>query len=276
MKTQSVNNILAREKSFHDKWAQDTVVEDLLVNESFQAITAPENRFILRKMGDLGNKRLLDIGAGLGESAVFFALQGAKVTAIDLSAGMIDCALKLAAHFGVEIEAFASHAESLAVNSNQYDYVYMANVIHHAADKQRLFHEVYRALKPGGCFFSWDPLAYNPIINIYRRMATQMRTADERPLTYRDIEIIKKYFPAVAHREFWIASLALFLKYYVVDRIHPNDQRYWKRILKEDRGRLWWWLPLYYLDGVLTRLPGIRFLAWNIVLWGYKTDERNF
>ncbi|MFC1857520.1 class I SAM-dependent methyltransferase [Thermodesulfobacteriota bacterium] len=276
MKTPSVNNIHAREKSFHDKWAQDALVEDLLVNESFQAITAPENRFILGKMGDLKNKRLLDIGTGLGESAVFFALQGAKVTAIDISASMIDCALRLAAHFGVEIEAIASHAEALVVKSNRYDCVYMANVIHHTTDKQRLFHEVYRVLKPGGSFFAWDPLAYNPIINIYRRMATRMRTTDERPLTYRDIEIIKKYFPALAHREFWITSLALFLKYYIVNRIHPNDQRYWKRILKEDRDSLWWWLPLYYLDGVLTRLPGIRFLAWNIVLWGYKTDEQNF
>ena len=248
------------------------MVEDLLVTESFQAITAPENRFILRKMGDLRNKRLLDIGAGLGEASVFFALQGARVTAVDISAGMIDCTLELASHFGVEIEAFVSHAESLVVKSSHFDYVYMANVIHHTADIHRLFQEVHRVLKHGGCFFSWDPLAYNPVINIYRKMATQMRTADEHPLTCRDIKIIRKYFPTLAHREFWLASLALFLKYYVVDRIHPNDQRYWKRILKEDRGSLLWWLPLYYLDKVITRLPGIRFLAWNIVLWGHKVE----
>ena len=37
--------------------------------------TALENRCILRRMGDLKGKRILDIGAGLGESSVYFALR---------------------------------------------------------------------------------------------------------------------------------------------------------------------------------------------------------
>ena len=38
-----------------------------------------ENQWILELMGDLRGKKLLDIGAGLGESSVYFALQGADV-----------------------------------------------------------------------------------------------------------------------------------------------------------------------------------------------------
>ena len=70
-----------REAAFHDKWASSTSLEGVLVRESFEAPTAMENHFILRRMGTLADKRLLDIGAGLGESSVYFALHGAQVTA---------------------------------------------------------------------------------------------------------------------------------------------------------------------------------------------------
>jgi hypothetical protein len=133
-----------------------------------------------------------------------------------------------------------------------------------------LLRHIHRALKPGGSVFLWDPLAYNPIINVYRRMATEVRTVDEAPLTFKDVALARKYFPNVRHREFWILSLALFLKYYLIDRIHPNQQRYWKLIFKETPRRLWWWRPLALTDAALSRVALVRRLAWNTVIWGNK------
>jgi hypothetical protein len=52
--------------------------------------------------------------------------------------------------------------------------------------------------------------------------------------------------------------------------VHPNQDRYWKRILRETPERLRWWMPLRALDNLLTRLPIVRWLAWNIVMWGEK------
>ena len=78
------------------------------------------------------------------------------------------------------------------------------------------------------------------------------------------------FFPNLQHREFWILSLSLFLKYYLIDRVHPNDERYWKRILLETPRTLWWWTPLELVDRLLTRLPMVRCLAWNMVMWGEK------
>ena len=129
---------------------------------------------------------------------------------------------------------------------------------------------MHRVIKPGGRFFSYDPLAYNPVINIYRGMANEVRTPDEQPLTRADVKLASKYFSSFGHREFWIASLALFGKYYIKDRVHPNQDRYWKRITHETEKDLWWWLPLRSVDTVLTRIPAVRWLAWNIVMWGKK------
>jgi len=259
-----------REAAFHDAWAASTSLDDVLVTECFEAPTALENQFILTKLGSLRGKKLLDIGAGLGESSVYFALKGAQVTTVDISPLMVETVLKLGQRYGVELQGVVSNGESLNVLESSYDIVYIANTIHHVQDRDSLFRQIHRALKPGGVFVSYDPLAYNPVINIYRRMATSVRTPDESPLTGADLRLAKKYFTQLGHREFWISSLLLFLKYYLIDGVHPNQDRYWKKILREKRENLGWWMPLRAFDQVLSRLPLIRWLAWNVVLWGRK------
>ena len=259
-----------REAAFHDAWAGNTPIDDVLVRECFEAPTALENRFILSRIGDLRGKRLLDIGAGLGESSVYFALQGAHVTMTDISPGMVQTGRELARRFGVEVEGIVSEAETLGAAAETFDFVYIANTIHHVGDRDALFQKIHRALKPGGLFFSYDPLAYNPAINVYRRIATEVRTEDEAPLTRADLRLARKYFPNVQHREFWISTLLLFVKYYAVDRVHPNHDRYWKRILRETPESLRWWMHLRAIDAALTRLPLMRWLAWNMVMWGEK------
>src|SRR5271156_5383096 len=120
-----------RERTFHDAWAGSTAIEDVLVRESFEAPTALENRFILSRMGNLKDKRLLDIGAGLGESSVYFALQGAHVTMTDISPGMVQTGRELAQRYGVEVEGIVTSAEELEVAAETFDFVYIANTIHH-------------------------------------------------------------------------------------------------------------------------------------------------
>ena len=259
-----------KESRFHDAWASQTDVAALDVRSAFEAPTAMENEFILELLGPLAGKKLLDIGAGLGESSVYFALRGAQVTCTDLSPLMVESAAQLAHLHGVTVETTVSAAEHLNVPSDQFDIVYVANAIHHVTDKRALFEQVHRALKPGGIFVSLDPLGYNPVINVYRQMATEVRTDDETPLRFAILPLVRAYFAGVEHREFWIASLALFLKYFFWDRIHPNEDRYWKRILRESRRSLKWWLPLRAVDKYLTRCPLLRRLAWNTVIWGYK------
>lgn len=259
-----------REAAFHDAWAGSTRTDEVLVRESFENPTSLENQFILRRMGVLRGKRLLDIGSGLGESSVYFALQGANVTALDISPGMVETTLRLGKRYGVEVTGVVSIAEELNVPSESFDLVYIANAIHHVQDRSKMFSEIRRVLKPGGRFFSYDPLAYNPAINIYRRMATEVRTPDERPLTRADVKLASQYFSNFGHREFWIASLALFAKYYIKDHVHPNQDRYWKRITHETASGLRWWMPLRSMDAALTRVPGLRWLAWNVVMWGEK------
>jgi len=258
------------EAVFHDSWAESTDLAAISVRGAFESPTAVENQFILSRLGSLKGQRVLDIGAGLGESSVYFALCGAMVTCSDLSAGMVGTAKRLAELHGVTIEGLVCPAEEIPGHDNYFDVVYIANTIHHVHDREALLETIHRVLRPGGRFFSIDPLIYNPAINVYRVLATDVRTVDERPLSSQDVRRVRRRFRHVGHREFWIASLVLFVKYFLIDRIHPNADRYWKRILRETGATLWWWKPLRAIDAILTRIPIVRWLAWNVVIWGEK------
>jgi 2-polyprenyl-3-methyl-5-hydroxy-6-metoxy-1,4-benzoquinol methylase len=61
-------------------------------------------RYITKRLGDLNGKTLLDIGRGLGEASVYFAMKGAEVTSSDLSEGMLNVTTKLALENEVKVK----------------------------------------------------------------------------------------------------------------------------------------------------------------------------
>jgi hypothetical protein len=60
----------------------------------------------------------------------------------------------------------------------------------------------------------WDPIEYNPAIQIYRGKAAEVRTVDEHPLRIRDLNLIKSKFSKVTTRFFWLSALIVFFKFY--------------------------------------------------------------
>lgn len=257
-----------RERSFHDEWAEGEDLDRVDVRAAFESLFAQEGRFIRRLLGDLEGRRLLDVGCGLGEASVYFALEGAEVTACDLSPGMLRAAKSLAARHGTCLEPLECPADELAAADDSFDVVYAGNLLHHMPDAGTVLGEFRRVVRPGGLVVTWDPLAYNPVINLYRRMATEVRTEDEAPLRFSVLREYGRHFRQVHHREFWLTSLSIFLKYFLVDRVHPNEDRYWKRIYRpQGRGTELVFRPLVALDQLLLRLPLLGHLAWNTVIW---------
>lgn len=271
LKTSS--EVFNSEIEFHNDWADSTSMEDRYVRESFESPLALENSFALNLMGDLKGKKLLDIGTGLGETAVYFALQGAEVTATDLSPRMLERAKQLASYHQTQINGIVCPAEKLDLPDNSVDICYIANVLHHVTDRKSTLQEIHRVLKPNGLIVSWDPLTYNPIINIYRHMATKVRTEHEKPLGFNIVQEYEEFFEQVEHHEFWLSALLIFVKYYLVDRIHPNQDRYWKRILREGPATLAWLKPLLALDQQLLRVPPLRYMAWTILVSARKGNK---
>jgi len=127
--------------------------------------------------------------------------------------------------------------------------------------------ELARVLKPNGVGCFLEPLPYNPAINVYRRIATSVRTVDEQPLSMEDIERLGRSFASVEHREFWLSTLLVFFKFLLWDRVSPNQERYWKKIYT-DAPRLESLVrPLRKVDDALLKaFPPLGRLCWTTVI----------
>lgn len=261
---------LKRERQFHDAWAAAIDVDGIRVDDYFEACTAPENRFILQKMGDFRGKLLLDLGCGAGENSVYFAKKGARCVATDYSPGMVEVALQLAAANGVEVEGRTANAMALDFPDNTFDFVYASNLLHHIPEPKIALKEMHRVLKPGGKACFWDPLKHNPVINVYRRIATDVRTEDETPLDINIVNYVKSIFSQVDYDTFWLATLWIFLQFYLVEKVDPNKERYWKKIISEQDRLNPSYRQLEKLDTIVKKLPLIKRLAWNLAVVATK------
>ncbi|MBI5631760.1 MAG: methyltransferase domain-containing protein [Elusimicrobia bacterium] len=258
------------ETEFHDRWAKSMDLDSLLVREAFEASTAMENRWAYEKLSPVAGKSLLDLGCGAGETSVYLALQGAEVTAVDISPEMVAMAQKLAARHGVRLKSLACVAEALPFADGSFDLVFGNGVLHHVELVPAL-KEIRRVLKPGGKAAFIEPLKHNPVIEIYRRLASDNRTPTEFPLGFGDLERIREVFPKLHHKEFWLATLYLFVHFYVVERASPSKVRYWKKVIEEAARYDWMFQPLRRLDEKLLRfLPFLGRYCWNTVLVAEK------
>lgn len=230
---------------------------------------APENRFILNRVGDLQGKNILDLGCGAGESSVFFAHKGARCHAADCSPGMIKLARKLSLHNGVDFYSYVANAAELPFANNSFDIIYAANLLHHV-DVHETLREMYRVLKPGGKACMWDPLRHNPLINLYRKMATGVRTPDEHPLDINIIDTIKNLFANVVFDTFWLATLWIFCRFYLIEHVDPNREPYWRKIRLEEQRLRRPYQRLEKIDRFLKKIPLIKKYAWNIVVVAEK------
>lgn len=264
------DDIFAKERKFHDQWAQSIDIEGIRVRDYFEACTAPENRFILNQLGNVKGKYLLDLGCGAGENSVYFAQKGARCVAADYSPKMVEVALNLATHNGVTIEGCTANATALPFADHTFDILYAANLLHHLPNPQLAIQEMHRVLKPGGKACFWDPLKHNPIINVYRRLATEVRTEDETPLDIHTVDFVQSLFRETHYDTFWLASLWIFLRFYLIEKVDPNQERYWKKIITEKDRLQPSYLRLEKLDKILKKLPLMQRLCWNLAVVAEK------
>lgn len=263
------NHRLEREEGFHDRWAASINVGSIDVDAVFNGSTAPENRFILSRIGNVRGKYILDLGCGAGENSVYFARRGARCVAADYSSGMVQTALRLAEDYNVSISGRIIDAMNIDFPDDTFDIVYAANLMHHV-DAAVCIKEAHRVLKPGGLACFWDPLKHNPIINVYRRVANQVRTSDERPLDIGIVHDFEIMFSKVEYDTFWLAALWIFIRFYFFERVDPNRERYWKKIIIEEPRLRSMYLRLEKIDHLIKKINYLKRFSWNIALVAEK------
>jgi arsenite methyltransferase len=118
-------------------------------------------------------ERVLDLGCGAGtDSLVAAQMVGpeGRVTGIDMTPAMLAKARAAAAELGAtNIEFLESEAEQLPFADDSYDVVVSNGVIDLIPDKDAVFAEIHRVLRPGGRMQIADVTIQNPVSEEGRR-----------------------------------------------------------------------------------------------------------
>lgn len=100
----------------------------------------------------LKEKRVLEIGCGLGSHAQLLAETGCQLTAIDLTHKAIELTRRRLEIKNLIVDLQVMDAEAIEFPDEEFDFVWSWGVIHHSSRPERIVKEVYRVLKPGGKF----------------------------------------------------------------------------------------------------------------------------
>ena len=80
---------------------------------------------------------------------------------------------------------------------NEFDLIFARGVLHHL-DLEVGISELKRVLSSKGKVVFGEPLAGNPLIQIYRFLTPKLRTPDERPLKSKDINFVRNSFEGIS------------------------------------------------------------------------------
>ncbi len=105
----------------------------------------------------------LEIGSGTGYFSLNLLQLGLieRLTATDISPGMLQRLSTTATALGLGVETVETEAEQLPFEDESFDLVFGHAVLHHIPDLERAFAEFRRVLRPGGAIaFCGEPSRY--------------------------------------------------------------------------------------------------------------------
>jgi len=127
--------------------------DDLAPVDEFHGGQRPATVRLAELVGFTGTERVLDVGSGLGGPSRYLAWHyGCHVSGVDLTAEFVRVAEMLTRLTGLVDKADyrQGNALDLPLEDMSFDVVWSQNAAMNIADRDRLYREMRRVLKPGG------------------------------------------------------------------------------------------------------------------------------
>ncbi|MDD5311770.1 MAG: class I SAM-dependent methyltransferase [Dehalococcoidia bacterium] len=170
---------------------------------------------LVSELGDIGGKKVCDLGCGTGVLTEKLVKRGADVHAIDISSEAVKKTKeRLEKLPSSKVLVSRMNACATSFDNDTFDIVTGTYILHHM-DITKSGKEISRILKPGGRAVFTEPLAHNPISNLWRKLSPQIRTQNEWPLRYKEVREIGKNFSLTKYDEFDFLPLFSAIVYLV-------------------------------------------------------------
>jgi len=117
---------------------------------------------LARLLALTGSERVLDLGSGIGGPSRYLAKTfGCRVTGLDLTPEFCQVATMLSQRTGLAEKVDYRQGDALALPfaGQSFDVVWSQNAVMNIADRDRLYAEICRVLKPGGRYAFSDVVA---------------------------------------------------------------------------------------------------------------------
>lgn len=98
------------------------------------------------------DKKVLEVGCGMGAMTMNWVRAGSQMTAVDLTPTAVDQTRRRLEIFGLHADVRQADGRKLPFEGETFDYVYSWGVLHHSPDLERSIAELMRVVKPGGGF----------------------------------------------------------------------------------------------------------------------------
>jgi len=143
-----------------DEYSDDLIaLLELVWGKGFLSPGGPEAVAEIVRDADLRDKKVLDIGCGLGGIELVLARDyGGRVTGIDIEKELVRRANELMAREGLadRVDCKLVEPGPLLFPDEAFDVVFGKDSWIHIEDKPAFFAEVFRVLKPGGLLIAGD------------------------------------------------------------------------------------------------------------------------
>jgi ubiquinone/menaquinone biosynthesis C-methylase UbiE len=200
-------------------------------------------------------KIFLDYACGNGQCAILAAKRGAVLAiGIDISPISVGNARRDAERAGVSDSTrfICGDCEKTGLPDECIDVMLCSGMLHHL-DLGKAFPEMRRIMKPGGVCLAVEALAYNPLIQLYRRLTPSLRTAweSEHILSFKDLRRAREFF-VVRNVRYWHLFSILAAPFHRTCLLRPLVVI----------GNL--------LDSAVLRIPPLSYLAWQFTFELYR------
>jgi ubiquinone/menaquinone biosynthesis C-methylase UbiE len=249
------------------RWRKDFLKwrEERIWQEKYQGKTI---NFLEKFIPDLKNKKILDLGCGMGGFLVAMKRREYDIQGLEPNPDYCEITKLRGKRYNLEVEVINGFGEKMPFEDHSFNFIYCNDVLEHCEDPEELLKESYRLLKPKGQmyvtvinrfgfkdphyhlrFINWLPRFLGEIIIKLKGFQREDSTAGKQKLSNMHYFIYWQFKNLTKKIGFKILDLQEYKISHPELISDPKNQKIAKTLKLFKLNSLFYFLMLFYLSG---------------------------